>query len=257
MPMAAGEKNNQLKWSIEQGSSQSGLLSEETLVTCLEIRPNEVDIKGIRRLWTTVPDRTRELATIIERATQLASGHSLLATVKPELAAFRPGGDEYNNALQLLDDEAKRPHKVFLKTAHPTKRMKENLVEYIPYHFVLDIDHSGLVDFVVSRFRTFEMLQLLILGIDADEQEIANQLQGLYLGRNFLLDDLLEEVQVLGFFDYFGERLYLESASDQVIRRIAEDFQVTPEERGISGISKQSKSTHHSIWWGRRKLFEW
>lgn len=248
----SSQKISQLKWGVERGPSLSGLLSEDVLVTRFEIRPREADLKGFQRLLKAMPDCTQDWAMVIERATQLCNSRHLLGFLEPEAVAFEPDG--YEKALAFLDAEATRPHEVFIKTTHPTKRISAFGTEYVLCQFVLDIDRPELLRSVLADFRTFDMVRLLVCGIDADEHEIASQLQAAFLERKFLLDDLLENIPILAFFDYSGERLYLESASAQLMQRVGGDFGVTPEERSAP---KETKSYHRSIWWGRKKLFEW
>ncbi len=242
--------SDELKWSISQGPSKSVLFSREVSFHRLEIRPIAADFTGLKQLWKRVPDCTEHWIRIMRHFSDVPGATMTLAMVIPEAVSFPP--DDYERALQILDDESAKSHRVFMKCTHPTNKMSAFGVEYPVCLFVLDIGDDRFLRDLVAEFRTFDSLRLLVLNLDADAIEISSQLQALFLERSFLLDDLVEQISLVISLDYFGERLYIESTSEQVLLSSSQDFKVVPVP---DQVSKQEP--RRSIWWGRRKLFQW
>lgn len=201
-------------------------------VSITEIGPEQSFWKGWRqlnRIWSPIPDCSDIYTKLIVKMYEELKGQAVLVALNPEHVAF--GWDEYVLTLRSLDDELVKPHRIALKTAHPSRRMCWGNEEIVPYQYVFDIREVASVQYYLRRFTSFDMLKILILKPVADAREkAADLLQKFCLDQVPNLDPILEYAAYLVYYDYNGiilnvvaERARLDTISAYILQLTGTD----------------------------------
>jgi len=188
----------------------SASLSKETGVS--KIGPEESFWKGWRqwqRILRPIPDCSEIWARFVKELLNETKGKAIVADIRPEHAAFYK--NQYETALANLDNQLKKRHLVSYKVGHPTKRMRWDSEELIPYQYVFDVDEFGDVQYIMRTFNDFEMGMFLILKPSANLFRIAEDLKVHFLEQRSNLDEVFDEVVCVVYFNFDGTILVVES----------------------------------------------
>ena len=231
-------------------SAHPVLRSWEGTFHTLEIFNRAAQIPWWKRCWKRLPSVVEPFVNLTWELSLLERGQRILAEVRPEAGYLDfPRLEQYKT---WLDEQMKRSEGVGIKTQCPSgaEKWPDNI---FCKQYLFEIHEQGHLINLFDWFRNFEMMDVLILNVDAKLAECVRQLQAGVLDRPFDLENIVESLNAFVYCSSFGDRLIIESPKEDLVDRFLKMFHIEPvliSNHPLVGPSQVSRS----LWLGKRRL---
>lgn len=201
-----------------------------------------------KRVWQGRPTPTSTFVNLVWSLLEQDKGQSVLVEVRPvpeqlDLHRLETYGAE-------LEAQVEQSPSAQIRTKCPSReaRWPENI---FCEQYVFEIAEKDQLFPLIDRYRRFGIMTFLILNVDARLDECARQLQKGFLDKPFDLEEIVEVLSVIAYFDWLGERLIMESPREAFLERFVELRHIEQKEVLEHPLKK---GMSHSLWLGNRRI---
>lgn len=201
-----------------------------------------------KKVWQGSPTAASTFIDLVWSLFEQDKGQSVLVEVRPvpeqlDLRRLETYGSE-------LEAQVEQSSSVKTRTKCPSReaRWPENI---FCEQYIFDISEKDRLFPLIDRYRRFGMMTFLILNVDARLDECARQLQKGFLDEPFDLEEIVEALNVIAYFDWLGEHLIMESPRKAFLERFVESRHIEQKEILEHPLKKGAS---HSLWLGNRRI---